>query len=175
MDTVTILQFIGALAFGAVIGWVTYFIMRRAQPKALNDITTIIGILGGAGIIALFDPEGPVFGGYAIGLAVGFFGYYWAFLKIVGKYAIRDVVVKQMKSSGGTSMSGSSGSTPSSEFDWGPERKGGREKNGGRMSEKRLPLSVLIKDKISMPLIKLIHQSQENGLDSLYQNALRLL
>jgi len=123
MDTVTILQFIGALAFGAVIGWVTYFIMRRAQPKALNDITTIIGILGGAAVIALFDPEGPVFGGYAIGLAIGFFGYYWAFLRIVGKYAIRDVVAKQMKSTGAP-MGGASQSV---ELDWGPDKNRGEK------------------------------------------------
>jgi len=131
MDTVTVLQFVGGLAFGGVIGWVTYFIMRRAQPKVLNDLATIIGILGGATIVGLFDPKGPVFAGYAIGLAAGFFGYYWVFLKIVRKHAIREVIIKQLRESGGAPMGGDSNNVASGDegrIDWGPEARVTRKK-----------------------------------------------
>jgi hypothetical protein len=94
--TLGIWHFIGGLAFGAVIGWMTYFILRRAQPKSLSDLSTIIGILGGATILALFDPEGPAFAGYAIGLAAGFFGYYAVYVRIVGRKAIKESLLKEL-------------------------------------------------------------------------------
>ena len=78
-------QFIGGIAFGGVVGWITYFILRRAQPKAISDLSTIIGILGGATIVGLFNPTGATFAGYAIGLAGGFFGFFVMYLKMVGK------------------------------------------------------------------------------------------
>jgi len=122
-----VLRFIGGIAFGGVIGWITYFIMRRAQPKALTDLTTIVGILGGGTIIGLFDPKTITFAGYAIGLAVGFFGYYLLFLKIVGKHAIREVMIKQLGSEGGTGGGGAPmgpAEPPSPEpgVDWGADR-----------------------------------------------------
>lgn len=98
MELVAVLLFIGGLAFGAVIGWTTYFILRRAQPKSLSDLSTIIGILGGATILALFDPKGPAFAGYALGLAGGFFGYYAVYLRLVGKNAIRQSLLKELGS-----------------------------------------------------------------------------
>jgi hypothetical protein len=30
----------GAVAFGIVVGWLTYFILRRAKPTALSDLST---------------------------------------------------------------------------------------------------------------------------------------
>jgi hypothetical protein len=86
-------QFIGGLAFGLVIGWVTYFIIRRAQPKVLTDISTLIGIIGGGTITALFDPEKDSFWGYCIGLAIGFFAYYIVYLTIVGKHAVVEALM----------------------------------------------------------------------------------
>jgi hypothetical protein len=91
---------VGAFAFGCVIGWTTYFILRRAKPTALSDLTTIIGTLGGATILGLFDTKGPMFGAYAIGLAVGFFGYYRRYSKIVGKTAIRESLIKKQGEDG---------------------------------------------------------------------------
>lgn len=88
------LMYVGAFAFGAVIGWITYFIMRRAQPTAITDIAAIIGALGGAAILTLFEARGPMFATYAIGLAVGFFAYFLIFLKIVGRTAIREGLIK---------------------------------------------------------------------------------
>jgi hypothetical protein len=86
---------IGAGAFGLVIGWMTYFILRRAKPSAISDLATIIGTLGGASIIGLFDPKGPLFASYALGLAIGFFAYFSIYSKIVGKSAIRETLVKK--------------------------------------------------------------------------------
>jgi hypothetical protein len=98
METVTtILMLLGALAFGVVIGWIAYFILRRAQTSAWSDLATIIGTLAGATILALFDPKGAMFGAYAIGLAVGFFAYYLAYQKIVGESAIKEMLVKDGK------------------------------------------------------------------------------
>jgi hypothetical protein len=95
-----IVMFVGALAFGGVIGWTTYFILRRAKPSALSDLSTIIGTLGGATILGLFDPKGPLFAGYAIGLACGFFAYYAVYSKVVGKTAIREALVKKQGEEG---------------------------------------------------------------------------
>jgi hypothetical protein len=91
---------IGAAAFGLVIGWMTYFILRRAKPSAISDLATIIGTLGGASIIGLFDPKGPLFASYAFGLAIGFFAYYRVYSKIVGKSAIRETLVKKANDEG---------------------------------------------------------------------------
>lgn len=129
-----ILHFLGGLAFGAVVGWATYFVLRRAQPKTLSDLSTFIGVLGGGTITALFDPKGVSFAGYAIGLAIGFFVYYVVFLGIVGKHAIREslVIKKGSEKPGGAADMGIMGQ-PSSratgvpgevteEVSWGEDR-----------------------------------------------------
>jgi len=66
---------IGAIAFGVVIGWVTYGCLRRADRKGLTDLTAVIGAVGGATITGLFQPNTEAFAGYCVGLAVGFFAY----------------------------------------------------------------------------------------------------
>jgi hypothetical protein len=68
-------NFVGAFAFGVVVGWVTYRTLRRTTPGGLTDIGSVIGAVGGAAVTALFPKETAVFGYYCIGLAVGFFGY----------------------------------------------------------------------------------------------------
>ncbi|WP_434616457.1 hypothetical protein [Azospirillum sp. B2RO_4] len=76
MEHATTLQIIGAGAFGVIIGWYLYFINRfRKQDVQIGDLTTVIGVVGGAGITALFKAETDLFAGYGIGLAAGFFGY----------------------------------------------------------------------------------------------------
>ncbi|GAA3707485.1 hypothetical protein GCM10022224_086300 [Nonomuraea antimicrobica] len=70
---------LGAICFGLVIGWITYGALRRRQSGApLTDLAAVLASVlapvGGGLVVALLDaPE--VFGGYAVGLAVGFFGY----------------------------------------------------------------------------------------------------
>lgn len=66
----------GAFAFGAVIGWFTYFVNRYRSQVTLADVTTIVGALGGAAVLALFPPETALFTSYGLGLAAGFFGYF---------------------------------------------------------------------------------------------------
>jgi len=65
----------GALVFGVVIGWVTYRTLRRREGTVgLSDIATVIGAVGGAAVVQLFgNPD--IFGWYAVGLGIGFFGY----------------------------------------------------------------------------------------------------
>lgn len=65
----------GALAFGLVIGWVTYRTLRRTgETVALSNIATVIGAVGGAAVTGLFKAP-DLFATYSIGLAIGFFAY----------------------------------------------------------------------------------------------------
>lgn len=93
-------QFYGAIAFGAVVGWTTYFILRRAQPKRLGDITAFIGAIGGAAVTALFDSKGEVFSGYAIGLLAGFGAFFIVYFLIIGKAAFRQKLIDDTDSDG---------------------------------------------------------------------------
>lgn len=71
-----VVEAIGALCFGLVVGWVTYRTLRRREGISnLSDISTVIGAVGGAAVTALFK-DGALFGMYCIGLAVGFFLYF---------------------------------------------------------------------------------------------------
>jgi hypothetical protein len=76
----------GALAFGLVIGWYVYYVNRyRKGDVQISDITTIIGALGGGAILALFPSGSDLFGGYGVGLAIGFFLYFLSLIILVGK------------------------------------------------------------------------------------------
>jgi hypothetical protein len=75
---------VGAGAFGALIGWYVYYINRyRKSDVQFSDLTTIIGILGGAAVLNLFPSATPLFGAYGIGLFVGFFGYFASLLLLI--------------------------------------------------------------------------------------------
>jgi hypothetical protein len=75
---------LGAAAFGALIGWYVYYINRyRKSDVQFSDLTTIIGILGGAAVLNLFPSATPLFGAYGIGLFVGFFGYFASLLLLI--------------------------------------------------------------------------------------------
>lgn len=69
---------LGAFAFGTVLGWFTYFTNRyRKADVQFSDITSFVGIVGGAAVTALFgDASTALFGAYGVGLAVGFFAYF---------------------------------------------------------------------------------------------------
>jgi len=77
METIsTVISLVGALAFGLVIGWLTYRTIRRTkEASSLQDISSVIAAVGSAAVIALFK-VGEMFGAYSIGLAIGFFSYY---------------------------------------------------------------------------------------------------
>lgn len=75
----------GAGCFGAIIGWYVYYINRyRKGDVQLSDIVTLIGIIGGGAIQALFKSDSSQFGAYGVGLACGFFGYYLCLVFMVG-------------------------------------------------------------------------------------------
>ena len=69
------INLIGAICFGIVIGWVTYRTLRRSQTTGLTDIATVVGAVAGAAITGIWKPGADAFGGYCIGLFVGFFAY----------------------------------------------------------------------------------------------------
>lgn len=79
------IDFWGAFCFGIVIGWVTYRTLRRNQTSGLTDIATVIGALGGAAITGIWKPGTGAFGGYCIGLLIGFFAYLVFSLALAGK------------------------------------------------------------------------------------------
>ena len=67
---------LGAVGFGAIIGWFVYYINRyRKGDVQFSDLTTVIAIIGGGVVIQLFDTPW-LFGAYGIGLFLGFFGYF---------------------------------------------------------------------------------------------------
>jgi uncharacterized membrane protein YeaQ/YmgE (transglycosylase-associated protein family) len=85
-EVASVLQKIGAGAFGAVVGWYVYYINRwRKDDVQLSDIVTLIGAVGGAAVLALFPEKTDLFGAYGIGLASGFFLYFFILVILVNK------------------------------------------------------------------------------------------
>lgn len=75
--TATTIQLLGAGGFGAIIGWYIYYINRyRKSDVQFSDLVTVIGIIGGSGILKLFEKGTDLFGAYGIGLFCGFFSYF---------------------------------------------------------------------------------------------------
>jgi len=80
----TPLQIAGALGFGLLIGWYIYYINRyRRGDIQWSDLVTLVGIIGGTAILALFPQGTDLFGAYGVGLAVGFFSYFIALIIMV--------------------------------------------------------------------------------------------
>lgn len=80
----------GSMGFGLVIGWVTYYTMRKnTKERTLADITVIISALVGPAVLAVFPSPATdkttMFGYYGIGLAIGFFLYYIIFVLLLWK------------------------------------------------------------------------------------------
>jgi hypothetical protein len=84
---------VGALVFGAVIGFITYRTLVRVGDKAaITDLAAVAGAIGGGVVTKLYDPSGRPFAWYAIGLGAGmvvFFAAYWA---MNGKAALAKVM-----------------------------------------------------------------------------------
>jgi hypothetical protein len=71
------IQLVGAGAFGLLIGWYVYYINRyRSGDVQFSDLVTLVGVVGGAAVLALFPAQTALFGAYGIGLAIGFFSYF---------------------------------------------------------------------------------------------------
>lgn len=91
-DNATTIQLAGALCFGTLIGWYIYFINRyRKNDVQLGDLGTLIGVISGAGILALFNAGADLFGAYGVGLAIGFFTYFSVLIYMVHKSTNFDV------------------------------------------------------------------------------------
>jgi NhaP-type Na+/H+ or K+/H+ antiporter len=79
-----VFEFVGAGCFGLVIGWITYRTLRRKErAAALSDLAAVLGVVGGGVVTALY-PDPGLFAAYSIGLAVGFFAYLLAGLRLGG-------------------------------------------------------------------------------------------
>jgi len=85
---------VGALAFGFIIGWYVYYVNRyRKGDVQFSDITTLVGAIGGGALLKLFDPSNDpkaalspeLFGWYGLGLAAGFFAYFFVLVALVKK------------------------------------------------------------------------------------------
>ncbi len=62
------------MCFGLVIGWMTCRVHKDAKPTDIKWLAAMIGTVGGGSITAIFGPgDSNLFGGYSIGLAIGFF------------------------------------------------------------------------------------------------------
>lgn len=84
MVDASLLQLAGAVCFGMIIGWLLYYLNRyRKGDVQLSDLATIIGIIGGGAVLALFEAKTDLFGAYGIGLALGFFGYWLVLIILV--------------------------------------------------------------------------------------------
>ena len=80
----TTLQLWGAGGFGILIGWYVYYINRhRKGDVQLSDLVTLVGVLGGGAILALFPARTDLFGAYGIGLFTGFFAYFLVLVFLV--------------------------------------------------------------------------------------------
>ncbi|MGO7335690.1 DUF2304 domain-containing protein [Rhizobium leguminosarum] len=74
----------GALAFGLVLGWNVYFVNRyRRGDISFGDLTTLVGVIGGAAVLSLFPNNSDLFGAYGVGLGAGFFAYFLIILAMV--------------------------------------------------------------------------------------------
>jgi hypothetical protein len=80
----TTIQMLGGAGFGALIGWYLYYINRyRKSDVQLTDLVTLVGVLGGGGVLALFPARTDLFGAFGIGLFGGFFGYFVVLIILV--------------------------------------------------------------------------------------------
>ena len=85
-SVIQMIQLIGALLFGTIIGWYVYLINQyRKGDVQLSDLAALIGVIGGSAVLALFDREGGLFGAYGIGLAIGFFSYFLSLIVMVSR------------------------------------------------------------------------------------------
>ena len=76
VEHATPIQFAGAFCFGLLIGWFVYYVNRwRKADVGFGDLVTLVGVIGGGAVLAIFPAKSEMFGAYGIGLAIGFFGY----------------------------------------------------------------------------------------------------
>jgi hypothetical protein len=67
------LPVVGAACFGGVVGWMANHVLERAKEVNTKWLGSMISILGGGAVTALFEPRSQLFGAYCVGLAGAFF------------------------------------------------------------------------------------------------------
>ena len=73
----SVLQLLGAAAFGFFVGWQVYYVNRhRTDAVQGRDLLSLIAAVGGGAVLSLFPAGTDLFGAYGIGLFAGFFGYF---------------------------------------------------------------------------------------------------
>lgn len=82
----TTLQQLGAGGVGFIIGWLVYFINRyRKEDVQFSDLVTLLGIVAGGSVTALFPAKTDLFGAYGLGLFAGFFSYFLVLISLVAR------------------------------------------------------------------------------------------
>lgn len=68
-------SYFGVAGLAAIIVWLVYYINRyRKSDAQFSDLTTTVGIVGGAGVTSLFGgAHKALFGAYGIGPYAGFY------------------------------------------------------------------------------------------------------
>ena len=88
-DVLMFIVGLGAVFFGLIIGWMAYRILRhRSSASWLSDLMALLGIITGAAVLAFFRNE-TIFGWYALGLVIGFFGYFAVGVLLYGKQEVQ--------------------------------------------------------------------------------------
>ena len=67
------LPIIGASFFGAVVGWLAHNVFQRAELLNVSWLASMIGVVGGGAVTALFPQGSLMFGAYCVGLGIAFF------------------------------------------------------------------------------------------------------
>ena len=64
---------IGACLFGTVVGWLAHNVFQRAELLNVSWLASMVGVIGGGAVTAIFRPNSLMFGAYCIGLSFAFF------------------------------------------------------------------------------------------------------
>ena len=64
---------IGATLFGAVVGSMVRRVLDQAAQFDTKGLASVVGVIGGAAVTALFSRNSMLFGAYAVGLGLAFF------------------------------------------------------------------------------------------------------
>jgi hypothetical protein len=79
-----IFKTLGFAAFGLIVGWLCHAVVMNTPVLNVKWFSSIVAVIGGGTLSAIFGSD-YLFGGYAIGLVLGFFGHaiwsalVWAF------------------------------------------------------------------------------------------------
>jgi hypothetical protein len=63
----------GAALFGAVVGSMAHHILQKAERPDVKWFASMLAVIGGGAVTALFEARSVLFGAYCIGMAVAFF------------------------------------------------------------------------------------------------------